>query len=63
MLNAGQAVTPPGRITLRSWYDDGVVEDESSLRDLLREELTRSGYQVETASNGFEGLDKYGVDL
>ena len=40
-----------------------VVEDESSLRDLLREELTRSGYQVETASDGFEGLAKYGVDL
>ena len=40
-----------------------VVEDETPLRDLLREELTRSGYQVETATDGFEGLAKYGVDL
>ena len=40
-----------------------VVEDEKPLRDLIREELSRSGYKVETAAEGSEGLAKYGVEL
>ena len=40
-----------------------VVEDERPLRDLIREELTRSGYKVETAADGIEGLAKFGVEL
>ena len=40
-----------------------VVEDEKPLRDLIREELTRSGYKVETAADGIEGLAKYRVEL
>ena len=40
-----------------------VVEDERPLRELLREELSRSGYKVETAADGIEGLAKYGVEL
>ena len=40
-----------------------VVEDEKPLRDLIREELNRSGYKVETAADGIEGLAKYGVEL
>ena len=40
-----------------------VVEDEKPLRDLIKEELSRSGYKVETAADGIEGLAKYGVEL
>jgi two-component system NtrC family response regulator len=40
-----------------------VVEDEKPLRDLIREELSRSGYKVETAADGSEGLFKYGIEL
>ena len=40
-----------------------VVEDEKPLRDLIREELSRSGYKVETAADGSEGLFKYGMEL
>ncbi|MCF6179242.1 MAG: sigma-54 dependent transcriptional regulator, partial [Geopsychrobacter sp.] len=36
-----------------------VVEDEAPLRDLLGNELSRSGYQVQTAANGREGLESY----
>lgn len=36
-----------------------VVEDEAPLRDLLGNELSRSGYQVQTAENGREGLESY----
>jgi len=36
-----------------------IVEDERNLRELLEAELRRSGYKVETAANGEEGLDKY----
>lgn len=36
-----------------------VVEDEKPLRELLEMELVRSGYKVESASDGEEGLDKY----
>jgi CheY-like chemotaxis protein len=33
-----------------------VVDDETTIRQLVAEALTESGYQVETASNGAEGL-------
>lgn len=33
-----------------------VVEDERLIRDLLRDHLRLAGYDVETASNGREGL-------
>lgn len=36
-----------------------VIEDDKPLRELLHMELTRSGYKVESASDGEEGLDKY----
>lgn len=36
-----------------------IVEDEKPLRDLLQVELLRSGYTVQVATNGVEGLAKY----
>ena len=36
-----------------------VVEDEKLLRELLESELTRSGYLVQVAANGVEGLARY----
>lgn len=36
-----------------------VVEDDTPLRELLHMELSRSGYKVEVATNGAEGLVKY----
>lgn len=36
-----------------------IVEDEQPLRELLQNELSRSGYQVQTAANGMEGLSLY----
>jgi two-component system NtrC family response regulator len=36
-----------------------VVEDDKPLRELLQMELTRSGYKVEVAMDGSEGLRKY----
>ena len=36
-----------------------VVEDDKPLRELLQMELTRSGYKVEVATDGSEGLLKY----
>ncbi|WP_298438568.1 sigma-54 dependent transcriptional regulator [Geobacter sp.] len=36
-----------------------VVEDERNLRELLETELRRSGYKVEAAADGEEGLEKY----
>jgi two-component system NtrC family response regulator len=52
-------MTNPGRKGIKVL----VVEDEKPLRELIREELTRSGYKVETAADGSEGLLKYGVEL
>lgn len=37
-----------------------VVEDESDIRDLLQIVLTSNGYEVATAENGREGLDRLG---
>jgi two-component system NtrC family response regulator len=36
-----------------------VVEDDGPLRELLQMELTRSGYKVEVAMDGADGLHKY----
>jgi CheY-like chemotaxis protein len=36
-----------------------IVEDEAPLRELLVAELSRSGYVVQAAANGTEGLTKY----
>ena len=36
-----------------------VVEDDRPLRELLQMELTRSGYKVEVATDGDDGLRKY----
>ncbi len=36
-----------------------IVEDERSLRELLETELARSGYAVQTAPEGIEGLARY----
>jgi DNA-binding NtrC family response regulator len=36
-----------------------VIEDDRPIRELLQAELTRSGYKVEVAENGLEGLRKY----
>jgi len=40
-----------------------IVEDEQPLRDLLRSELTRSGYTVQTAADGNEGLARYTEEI
>jgi two-component system NtrC family response regulator len=40
-----------------------VIEDEKPLRDLIRDELTRSGYKVDTAADGLEGLVKYREEI
>ncbi|MBW2478309.1 MAG: sigma-54-dependent Fis family transcriptional regulator [Deltaproteobacteria bacterium] len=36
-----------------------IVEDEAPLRDLLVKELSRSGYLVQSAADGSEGLTRY----
>jgi len=36
-----------------------IVEDEVPLRELLQTELSRSGYMVQTAANGREGVERY----
>ena len=36
-----------------------VVDDEPEMRLAVSHALSRSGYSVETAANGFEGLDKF----
>ena len=35
-----------------------IVDDDDEIRDLLEFDLQQSGYNVETASNGLEGLEK-----
>ncbi len=36
-----------------------IVEDEAPLRELLEMELSRSGYQVQVAADGREGLERF----
>jgi two-component system NtrC family response regulator len=40
-----------------------VVEDDTSLRELLQMELSRSGYKVTATSTGEEGLDAYREEI
>ncbi len=43
-----------------------IVEDEKRLRDLLRDYLSKEGYNITLANHGEEGLDfalKYDFDL
>jgi len=40
-----------------------IVEDEQPLRELLQNELKRSGYQVQVAANGREGLARYAEEV
>ena len=40
-----------------------IIEDEKPLRELLETELSRSGYKVESAADGEEGLAKYGQQV
>ena len=40
-----------------------IVEDEKPLRDLLQSELIRSGYSVQTAADGSEGLVRYSEEI
>lgn len=40
-----------------------VVDDDKSIRSLLREVLNSFGYEVETASDGFEALSKLAFDI
>lgn len=35
-----------------------IIDDEPVIRDLLFDVLTRKGYQVDTAEDGFQGLEK-----
>jgi two-component system OmpR family response regulator len=35
-----------------------VIEDDSNVRELIRTRLTLSGYEVQTARNGVEGLNR-----
>jgi two-component system response regulator (stage 0 sporulation protein F) len=35
-----------------------VVDDEENIRILFKEELEEEGYEIETASNGFEAIEK-----
>ena len=43
-------------MSLASKYQILVVDDEPSLREVLEELLTRAGYQVTTAEDGFDAL-------
>ena len=36
-----------------------VMDDENEIRDLLERALTLAGFDVEVASNGHEGIEKY----
>jgi len=38
-----------------------VIDDQPGIRFLLDEVLTESGYEVATAANGYEGVEKAGI--
>ncbi len=40
-----------------------IVEDEEPLRDLLKAELTRSGYKIQVACGGHEGLERFREEI
>lgn len=35
-----------------------IVDDDDEIRELLEYDLAQSGYKVDTAQNGLEGLEK-----
>jgi CheY-like chemotaxis protein len=39
-----------------------IIDDESNIRMMLRLALTHAGYTVETAADGYEGLERFGPD-
>ena len=39
-----------------------VIDDENDLREILRRFLTKAGFDVRTAANGEEGLQKFQMD-
>ena len=39
-----------------------VIDDEESIREMLAQALEIGGFQVETATDGMEGLEKFNVD-
>ena len=39
-----------------------VIDDQSLMRESLRETLTRAGYDVEAASDGAEGIERFSRD-
>jgi two-component system, chemotaxis family, chemotaxis protein CheY len=40
-----------------------VVDDQDQVRQLIRETLEQAGYEVEEASNGKEGVERYRAQL
>ena len=57
LTNAGQAVTPPGRITLRSWHDAGfvyvsVADNGHGIPEELRERIFEPFFTTKTVGQG-----------
>ena len=57
LRNAAQAVTPPGRITLRSWYDDGfvyaaVADDGHGIPEQLKERIFEPFFTTKDIGHG-----------
>lgn len=59
-IYAGEIVRPTNRATIRQEASEGtvlVVEDEPMLRDIVKATLTRMGYIVLVAKDGFEAVE------
>jgi len=59
-IYAGEIVRPTNRAAIGQEASEGtvlVVEDEPMLRDIVKAALTRMGYMVLVAKNGFEALE------
>jgi two-component system sensor histidine kinase/response regulator len=54
MIQSGPSPEPAGRVL--------VVDDEPDMRDLLRNELSREGYEVSLASDGATALERLRAD-
>ena len=57
LLNAGQAVMPPGRITLRSWHDDNfvsvsVADNGHGIPEELRERIFEPFFTTKDVGQG-----------
>ena len=50
---------PPAITAARQDLRVALVEDEASLRTLLERTLSRAGYEVETAANGFDAIESF----